>query len=279
MSSNSKISVVIPCYNQGAYLKETLTSVEKSTYDNIEIIIVNDGSTDLVTKKVLEELHTEGYCVLHKENGGLSSARNYGISRANGEFILPLDADDLISKKYIEEGLAVFEAENVDIVYAKAQLFGVYNKPWELPDFSPQAMVKSNIIFCSAIYRKSLWEQVGGYKETMKYGFEDWELWFSMLEKGATVYRIDAIHFYYRVRANSMARTTNVTFKRPALDLIYGYHKDYIVQHMENPLILNGVLSNLEKSYNRIDARLARTICNLFLKGYYKLNSLIKRMF
>lgn len=279
MSLKSKVSVVIPCYNQGKYLKETLKSVEDSSYENIEIIIVNDGSTDVVTIETLSSLQSLGYCVIHKKNGGLSSARNYGIERATGEFILPLDSDDLISKEYIREALSVFESSSVDIVYAKAKLFGVYNKEWQLPAFSPQEMIKGNVIFCSAIYRKSFWEKVNGYKETMKYGFEDWELWFSMLEQGAVVHRIDDIHFYYRVRANSMARTTNVKFRRIALDMIYQYHKDYILQHTDNPLILNSALTDLQKYHDRIDARLARNFCDPLISIYYKFNSLVKRMF
>ena len=73
------ISVVIPCYNDGVYLPETIAHLKKQTFQDFEIIIVNDGSTDASTLRILDKLSKEGITVLHKENGRMSSARNYGV--------------------------------------------------------------------------------------------------------------------------------------------------------------------------------------------------------
>ncbi len=88
------ISVVIPCYNDGKYLPETIAHLKKQTYQHFEILIVNDGSTDPSTLKVLETLLKQDITVLHKENGRMSSARNYGVKHATGSLIAALDADD-----------------------------------------------------------------------------------------------------------------------------------------------------------------------------------------
>ena len=94
MPSHPLISVVIPCYNDGKYLPETLGHLAKQTFRDFEIIIVNDGSTDPETLSILKNLESENTRVLHKENGRMSSARNHGVKHARGEYIAALDADD-----------------------------------------------------------------------------------------------------------------------------------------------------------------------------------------
>ena len=104
------ISVIIPCYNQAGYLPETLESLFQQTYPYWEAIIVNDGSPDDTEKIALEYVGKDQRVhYVYKENGGLSSARNKGIECARGEFILPLDADDIIKPEYIEKALKAFE--------------------------------------------------------------------------------------------------------------------------------------------------------------------------
>lgn len=89
------VSVVIPCYNQASFLKETIESVLKSTYPKIEIIIVNDGSTDHSLQVALKAASTNQQIdVIDQENSGVAAARNNGIQKAKGELILPLDGDD-----------------------------------------------------------------------------------------------------------------------------------------------------------------------------------------
>jgi len=102
------ISVIVPCYNQGIYLKETIQSALASSYRPLEILIINDGSKDhsLEIAKELETQHPE-VRVLDQANAGVTKARNAGIAAAQGEYLLPLDGDDLISASYIEKGLAI----------------------------------------------------------------------------------------------------------------------------------------------------------------------------
>ena len=101
------VSVIIPCYNQGAYIQEAIDSVKAQTYTDWEIIIVDDGSNHEGTLQELKYFKEIGIIVIETPNKGVSAARNKGIEVANGEFILPLDADDKIAPQYLEEAVRI----------------------------------------------------------------------------------------------------------------------------------------------------------------------------
>ena len=146
-----KISVIIPCYNQGIYINETVESVLQQTFQDFEIIIVNDKSTNPYTIKVLDSFCLPRIRVIHTSNQKLPMARNNGISNASGEYILPLDADDKISNKYLEEAITVLESnKNIGIVYCEAEFFGIVQGKWRLPEYSIEDFMLGNLIFCSA---------------------------------------------------------------------------------------------------------------------------------
>lgn len=199
------VSVIIPCYNSGEFINEAIQSVLDQTCKDLEIIVIDDGSNDSVTSNVLNSSRWERTRILRQENMGLPAARNTGIRAAVGEFILPLDADDRIDPSYVEKALAVMRTQpNIGIVYCKAMRFGEIEGPWLLPPFSLQAMVNGNVIFCTALFRKCDWEKVGGYRETMRHGLEDYDFWIRMLSKGIEVYQIDEYLFHYRSQKNSL---------------------------------------------------------------------------
>ena len=200
-----KVSVVIPCYNQGQYLDEAVDSVLNQTYRDFEIIIVNDGSTDAFTNQLLSAYHKEKTRVLSTLNGGLASARNAGIRESMGEFILPLDADDRIAPAYLEKAVKVLE-ENSDIgiVYCRGELFGAKRGVIPAPDFSIRKMLLTNLVFASALFRKEDWLRSGGYNANMVHGCEDWDFWLTLIELGRSVYRIPEVLFYYRIKDTSM---------------------------------------------------------------------------
>jgi GT2 family glycosyltransferase len=149
--------------------------------------------------------------VLHTENRGLAAARNSGITEACGEFILPLDADDTISADYLEKGVPLLEGSpSIGVVYGLADYFGARSGRWELPEYSSVGLLSENMIFCSALFRRSDWKRVGGYKTAMAHGWEDWEFWLSLSELGVGFARIPAVLFHYRVRHASM--TSSLTY-------------------------------------------------------------------
>jgi glycosyltransferase involved in cell wall biosynthesis len=201
-----KVSVIVPCFNQGQFVEEAVDSVLSQTYLDFEIIIVNDGSTDKQTAKVLEKYNNPKIRVIHTDNQGLGAARNNGIREARGVYILPLDADDRICPTYMEKAIRVLdENENVGIVYCEAMFFGEKTGTWELPEYQfSRLLLEDNMIFCSAFFRKSDWVRTSGYNSNMVYGWEDHDFWLSLIELGRDVHRIQEVLFYYRKQSGSM---------------------------------------------------------------------------
>ncbi|MGI9536743.1 MAG: glycosyltransferase family 2 protein [Desulfocapsaceae bacterium] len=228
------VSVIIPCYNQGAFLHEAVESVRSQTFKDLEIIIVDDGSEDEHTVKVCSTLEGPGLKVIRTVNQGLAAARNNGIAESKGEYILPLDADDKIAPEYISEAVEVLETSSqIGIVYCRARLFGAVEGDWHLPDYSLDEMLKDNIIFCTALFRKSDWQSAGGYDSLMVYGWEDYEFWLSLIERGLGVYRLEGKYFFYRVSPDSMVRSKEKTQKIEMFKRIFQRHQKLFSDHIE----------------------------------------------
>jgi glycosyltransferase involved in cell wall biosynthesis len=229
-----KVSVIIPCYNQGAYLDEAVDSALGQTFSDLEVIIVNDGSTDELTIRKCASYNNNKIRLITTENQGLAAARNNGIAVARGEYILPLDGDDRIGPNYISEAAALLDSDpETGIVYCQGRLFGAVETDWLLPEFSIEEMLKDNIIFCSALFRKSDWDLAGGYDPGMVYGWEDYDLWLSLIERGRQVKQLAGRYFFYRVSADSMVRSTEKWQKIEMFRRIYQRHSDLIGQHID----------------------------------------------
>lgn len=228
------VSVIIPCYNQGQYVLQTLDSVLNQTYQHVEVIIVNDGSDDQQTVSVLNQIDSQNVQLIHTDNQGLAAARNTGIKHATGSIILPLDADDLIAAEYIEKAVTILENnKDIGIVYCKAQLFGSVETEWLLPPYSLDEMLLDNVIFCSALFRKSDWKAVGGYNQEMIYGWEDYDFWLSLIERGCEVYQIPEILFSYRVASDSMVRTKEKWKKVAMFKRIFERHQQLFTANID----------------------------------------------
>jgi len=202
------VSVIIPCFNHGIYLEECIKSVKDQTYQNIEIIIVNDGSTDNKTISVINNFNEGQIKIINKENGGLSSARNAGIIAAEGEYILPLDADDKIGETYVEKAVNIFcEKPEIQLVYCRGKYFGDRTDNMCNTFISYKSMLLYNTIFASCLYKKKDALEVGLYNETMLKGFEDWDFLIRLLAGNKKSIQICDILFYYRITEGSMFDT------------------------------------------------------------------------
>jgi glycosyltransferase involved in cell wall biosynthesis len=202
-----KISIVIPCYDQGAMLREALASIEQVRNANLfEVIIVDDGSTEVETTTILRQLGEAGYLVLPQPNRGVGAARNAGIRLAKGEFILPLDSDNRLRDVYLNEGASLLkENPSAGVVYTDAEYFGERSGRCSVPEFDLLSLLQMNFIDACALYRRKLWEEIGGYDEKMPVmGVEDWDFWLRLACHGATFVHLSKIGFDYRVRTDSM---------------------------------------------------------------------------
>jgi len=203
----SKVSVIMPCYNDGEYIEESIKSVLVQSYNDIELVIINDGSTDEKTTQIINQLSHPQIKVLHTTNIGPAAARNFGIQNSSGKYVLPVDADDKIHPLYVEKCVQELEQNpHIGIVYCYAELFGEQSGKWDLPDYSFEKMLLDNIIFVTSMFRKEDWEAVGGFNEQLVDGMEDYDFWLSILELDREVIQFKEILFYYRIK--KVSRTT-----------------------------------------------------------------------
>lgn len=228
------VSVIVPLYNAASYIGEALESIVASTYRPIEVVVVDDGSTDesMSVVQSFAKAHPE-VRILHQANAGVSAARNHAIREANGEYILPVDADDRISATYIAHAVDAMR-DDVRIVGCRAEFFGARQGEWRLPEFSRELLARKNMIHVSSMFRKSDWQHVGGFCEEDIYR-EDWDFWLSLMELGGEYVRLDEIGLSYRVQEGSR-RSKAKQQKRIIVDAINRRHPAYMQQYLGGKL-------------------------------------------
>jgi len=221
-----RISIIIPCYNHGHFLRDAIESVAKCPEGLWELIIVNDGSTEGRTLRVFDELRAQGYQIIDQENKGLGAARNTGVAAATSEYILPLDSDNKIRPEYLERGLEILDAKpEVGVVYGDAEYFGEKSGIWKGREFDLSELLEGNFIDACAVYRKTIWEEIGGYDTEVPYqGLEDWDFWLSVAEKNWEFRYVPEVLFDYRVRAGSMIEKLQHDGLEAAIDYVTRKH-------------------------------------------------------
>lgn len=224
-STTSMVSVIIPCYNGGLYLREAIDSVKNQTIKDIEIIVIDDCSNDQLTKEVISGLKNDKTIktLQNSFNRGVSASRNRAISEAKGVYIVPLDADDRLHPEFVEKAVKAIENNRGDVIYSHFELFGNIKCRINLKSFSVKKMLHDNLVVNTALYRKSAWSNVCGYSEEMKTGLEDWDFWLSLIEKGNNFHRIEESLFYYRKHGESRkdsAKKTETELRK----IIYDRH-------------------------------------------------------
>lgn len=230
------VSIVVPCYDLGPYVEEAVESALCQTYAAVEVIVVDDGSPDLATQRVLDRLDGPRTRVLRKENGGCPSALNVGIAGARGDYVLPLSADDRIAPDYVRQAVEVLRTrDDVGLVYCRAEFFGERSGVWDLPDFSREEMARGNVIFASAMFRRADWERVGGFNEDAVLGLEDWDFWLRLISLPREVVRLDDVLFHYRIRSDSLTveLTEDVVKTAHAQAVVFRNNIEFFVNHAE----------------------------------------------
>lgn len=240
------LSVVIPFFNMGKYITETIESIRASAYENIEIIIVDDGSYDSESLSKLKELGAaSGIVVIRQENKGLAAARNIGAAHARGEFLAFLDADDLVHSNYYSFAINIFsEKQNVHFVGCWVKYFGDSSNSW--PAFAPEApyLLFHNMINSSGlVYRRNSFVMFGLNDPQFIYGMEDYDSVISLVENGMGGVAIPEQWFMYRVRKDSMARGFNKSNMSYSYRLMAEKHKHFyatFAHEITNLLTANG---------------------------------------
>jgi len=202
------ISVIIPVYNAEKYLYPCLNSVLAQTFKNIEIICIDDGSTD-GSAKILKEYATKDnrIKIITQINKGVLAARNYAISQATGKYIFPLDADDKIADTLLEKAYDAIENKKGDIITFRVNYFGHKQGEFILPKPNKYNMSKKCCLVNAALFKKSDFEKSGGYDPVFTNGLEDYDLWLNMVfNHNLKIYRIDEVLFFYRMKDETESR-------------------------------------------------------------------------
>ncbi len=251
MSQQPLVSIVIPVYNMADFLPETLDSVLASDYNNFEIIVMDDGSKD-ASLSIAREYAGRGkrIRVFSQANAGVCKARNNAILEARGEYILPVDADNIITPDFLSTAVAAIHGKDeVKVVCPRADFFGARSGEWLLPPFSLAKIARKNIMDTCALYRRSDWERVGGYCEDI-IAREDWEFWISILKDGGQVVKLPEICLHYRVREGSK-RVSDRKLKHHVIDVLNRRHADFFERELGGPL-------RYQRSWSRLINRISR---------------------
>lgn len=277
-----KVSVIMPCFNDGKYIKESIDCVENQTYKNIELIIINDGSTDLETIRILDTIQNKNIKIINTNKIGPSGARNEGIKYSTGEYILPLDSDDLIDYTYISKAVEIMEKNNnIGIVYCKASFFGEKEGDWDLPEYSINKMLINNIIFVSALFRKDDWQKVGGFDTSFLHGLEDYDFWMSILELGRDVEKIQEVLFRYRIKEISRHKSFENDIKnmKKTYEKIYFKHKKLYLDNINEYCInLRNVTIDEQFIQKRRIEKLTRLPIIRLIISNYSIKNKIKKL-
>jgi glycosyltransferase involved in cell wall biosynthesis len=212
MSRPGDVSIVIPCYNLGQFLGETISSIEAARSPSLrEVVIVDDGSTEPRTIEVLDDLRKRGYSMIRQPNRGVSAARNAGIRATTGRYILPVDSDNRIRRPYLTDAVRLLDTDkSVGVVYGDAEYYGERHGHWRVDEFSLSRLILHNYIDSCALFRREVWEELGGYDERMPYfGWEDWDLWLRAALRGWRFAHLPEVAFDYRVRPGSLLQQAN----------------------------------------------------------------------
>jgi glycosyltransferase involved in cell wall biosynthesis len=225
-----RISVLMPCFNHGAFIGEAIDSVLAQTFQDFEIIVIDDGSTDAVTRDVLSRLTKPRTTVLKTVNQGLPAARNHAAGHASGRLFCALDADDKLAPTWFEKAVRVLD-DRPDLAFVSHWLetFGDEHWTWKPERCDLPALLARNTVNGAAVVRREAFEAVGGYDVSMREGCEDWDFWLRLAERGFPGTIIPEVLFYYRRRSDSMSREMldEQRYRRPLNTLIAKHEQAY----------------------------------------------------
>ena len=200
--SEARVAVVIPCWNDGATLEQTLESVRHQ--ESCEIVVVDDGSTDPATIELMERLPQRGISVIRQSNRGAAAARMAAVAATYGRYVLPLDADDLLTPGALTELADALDATpEAALVWGDQITFGdaeIYMRT--APVLDPWWITYENRLPMTSLIRRHHLELAGGW--SLGEGYEDWDLWMSFAERGFTGHRIPFVTLRYRLHGSRL---------------------------------------------------------------------------
>lgn len=264
-----KISVIIPVYNAEQYLNECLDSVLAQTFTDIEVICIDDGSTDkslaILRRYAKQDKRIK---IITQKNSGVVVARNRAIAKASAEYIYPLDGDDVIAPNTLEKLYDAMIAGRGDIITCRVMYFGRKNEEFYLPRPTKYNMTQTNCLVNAALFRKVDFDMCGGYDTAFNTALEDYDFWLNMVfRQNKKIYRVPEILFYYRLKPKAAAR--NYQHRAEHKDLL----KQLFAKYPETKKYI--VLSKILKPFRNIVRcvfRIENNTIKIFKLPIYKIN-------
>jgi glycosyltransferase involved in cell wall biosynthesis len=230
------VSFIIPYYNAGATIQETIDSIFNQSYPYFDIWLINDGSTDPISIEKLKDFEgNEKIHVLHQENAGPSVARNKAIQLCIAEFIIPLDADDLIEAITLSACVTRATSDKeIGVVYGNLHHFGESNELKIQQVFATERQLLWNQIAVCCLIRKEVFTSVGYYDEYLsKLGLEDWEFWLCVGQSAWKFSKIEQVHFRIRVVDSSRTYTVANQNLSEIKKYVYKKHSNLVAKQFE----------------------------------------------
>ncbi len=254
MTNEPKVTIIIPCYNRGKYIGETLECVQKVNYPNLECIVVDNNSTDNSVEVIKKFTQSDNrFQLIQNDVNNISIARNKAIAASSGKYILPLDSDDLIHPDYVREAVEILENNpEIAVVTCDALLFGAKKGKWKRPEYNFKDFLVKVSIHNTSMFRRIDYDKTNGYEPDLKF-CEDWEFWINLLKRGGEVYKIRKNYLFYRKHNDSTQKKYRHTEEKYlATKFIYEKHKELYASLLENPLELLQQHQKYKEGYNQL---------------------------
>lgn len=262
IANNVRCTVVVPCFSPDAGFLGRLQTLKKNTDAVCDWLVVDDGNTPEFSH-LWPKVESLGVRVISlSKNGGLPAARNAGISAVKTEFFLPLDHDDYFDVRLVFEGIECMDrSPRVGYVYSWAKLTGVERGIIKCPPWSPVGLLVKNLSCSCALVRTSAANEVGGYSEDLREGFEDWDFWLKLAGAGYEGFLLPKKYFSYYRRRDSMLSSLREASRESALRReIIKRHRDLYERFMEEVIAeLGDTASKMKVSFPRRCVQIIRS--------------------
>ncbi len=272
MATAIPVTFVIPCFNYGRFVGEAVASALGQVGADVRIVIVDDGSTDGTTPLVCDGLASERVKVVHQANRGPGAARNAGVKLATTEFVVFLDADDTLDPTFVQKlhaAIADDEQQGFKVSHAYCQevLTDQAHGTWKVPAWDPMLLLVTNLHPITTLLRRSCFEEVGGFDESLGGNYEDWDLWLKLSERGYRGARVrEPLFFWRRHSADTMVMRAVQTHDETFAKIIDRHRASYEKHAIELVKLSNGMLRRYD--CNWLDESLM-PIPLLYLQGLY----------
>lgn len=258
MSEKPRLSVVVACYNTGAYLDEALDSIYGQSFGDFELILADDGSTDAATRNALSRAALRPRAALLRlPHRGAPAARNAAISLARGELLCAVDSDDRVLETWFEDAISALDGDpGLSFVSHWLRAFGDEDWEWRPETCDLASVLDSFNLNGATVVRRAAVDAVGGYEESLAQGCEDWDLWIRLVAAGHRGVILPRVYYLYRQRPGSLSRFMARGLLHPQLVArLVQRHRSLYAEHLRGLLVARaGRLAALDQGLVALDA-------------------------